>query len=231
LTGWPLRATVGGSEADLGGPRQRAVLARLAVAGGEVVSADRLVDDLWGGADVPARGLASLQVHISHLRRALEPARARRTPASVLVSAPPGYALRLPVTSVDAWRFGELVRRAAAVGPAERHVLLTDALSCWQGDAYAEVAHEPWAAPEAARLAELRLTAVEARAEADLQVGRSALIVADLERHLRDHPAREGAVRLLALALYRSGRQVGQQQPVGFVVHAVHRARDRLRPA
>ncbi|MEV4343061.1 BTAD domain-containing putative transcriptional regulator [Actinoplanes sp. NPDC049596] len=217
----PVRADVGGVVADLGGPRQRAVLARLAVAGGEVVSADRLVDDLWGGADVPARGLASLQVHISHLRRALEPARARRTPASVLVSAPPGYALRLPAEAVDAWHFGDLVRRASTAGPADRHALLSEALARWQGDAYAEVADEPWAAPEAARLAELRLLAVESRAEADLELGRPALVIAELERHLRDHPAREGAVRLLALALYRTGRQ-------GDALATLRRTRDHL---
>ncbi|WP_433296428.1 AfsR/SARP family transcriptional regulator [Actinoplanes sp. CA-030573] len=133
----PLRATVDGRAADLGGPRQRAVLARLAVAGGEVVSADRIIEDLWGGADVPAKQLATLQVHVSHLRRALEPGRQRRTPATVLVSAAPGYALRLPAEAVDAWRFDDLVRRAAAAGPAERHRLLSEALDGWRGGAYA----------------------------------------------------------------------------------------------
>lgn len=204
----PLHATVGGEPAELGGPRQRAVLARLAVAGGEVVPADRLIEDLRGGGDVPARQLATLQVHISHLRRALEPARARRTPASVLVSAAPGYALRLPSEAVDAWRFDDLVRGAAtALAPAERHRLLTEALDGWRGDAYAEVADEPWAAPEVARLTELRLAAVESRAEAALALGRAGIVVAELERHLHDHPGREEAVRLLALALYRGGRQ------------------------
>ena len=118
----PFAATVDGRPADLGGPRQRAVLGRLAVAGGQVVSTDRLVHDLWGETDVPAKALAVLQVHVSHLRRALEPGRARRAPAGVLVSAAPGYALRLGREAVDAWHFDELIRRAggARAGSARR---------------------------------------------------------------------------------------------------------------
>lgn len=217
----PLRASVQGAVADLGGPRQRAVLARLAVAGGDVVSTDRIVDDLWGGADVPAKALATLQVHVSHLRRALEPGRPRRSPASVLVSAAPGYALRLPPAAVDAWHFDDLVRRAAQTGPEEQLRLLDEALGCWQGGAYAEFADEPWAVPEVARLAELRLQAMELRAEAQLALGRPAVVVAELERHLHDNPGREGAVRLLALALYRCGRQ-------GDALAVLRRTREHL---
>ncbi|WP_307872637.1 BTAD domain-containing putative transcriptional regulator [Paractinoplanes ovalisporus] len=217
----PLRVTVRGAAADPGGPRQRAVLARLAVAGGAVVSADRLVDDLWGDADVPAKALATLQVHVSHLRRVLEPGRAPRTVATVLVSAPPGYALRLPAGAVDAWHFDDLVRRAAGAGPADQERLLTEALGCWQGDAYAEVAAEPWAVPEVNRLSELRLHAVEALAEARLALGGAALVTAELERHLHDNPGREAAVRLLALALYRTGRQ-------GDALAVLRRTREHL---
>ncbi|WP_420094707.1 BTAD domain-containing putative transcriptional regulator [Nocardia asteroides] len=217
----PLRATLAGTGADLGGPRQRAVLARLAIAGGEVVSTDRIIDDVWGGADVPARALATLQVHISHLRRALEPDRPRRTPASILVSAAPGYALRLPREAVDAWHFDDLVHRAAGADPAGQLRLLDEALARWRGGAYAEVADEPWAMPEVARLTELRLQAVELRAEAQLALGRPAVVVAELERHLHDNPGREGAVRLLALALYRCGRQ-------GDALAALRRTRDHL---
>ena len=217
----PFAASVDGAPVDLGGPRQRAVLGRLVVAGGHVVSTDRLIDDLWDSSDVPAKALAVLQVHVSHLRRALEPGRERRAPARILVSAAPGYALRLPAAAVDAWHFDDLVRRAAAAPPGPAHELLTEALAAWTGPAYAEVADESWAAPEVARLTELRLAAIEARAEADLALGRPAPVIADLERHLHDHPGREDAVRLLALALYRTGRQ-------GDALTVLRRARDHL---
>ena len=95
--------------ADLGGPRQRAVLALLLVGRGEVVSVDRLVEDLWN-SEPPPRAIGALQAYVSHLRRALEPGRQPRTPATVLVSEPPGYAVRLPVDAVDAWRFEAMVR-------------------------------------------------------------------------------------------------------------------------
>ncbi|NEK57028.1 AAA family ATPase [Geodermatophilus sabuli] len=220
----PLRATVDGEPAALGGPRQRSVLARLAVAGGHVVSTDRVIDDLWEG-EPPPKALASLQVHVSHLRRALEPARERRAEASVLVSAPPGYALRLPRGSVDAWRFDDLVALAQdEPDPAVRRRLLDEALACWSGPAYAEVADASWAGPEVARLDELRLVARESRAEADLELGNATAVVPGLERLLHDHPARERPVRLLTLALYRSGRQ-------GDALAVLRRAREHLADA
>ncbi|MGY1827045.1 BTAD domain-containing putative transcriptional regulator [Blastococcus sp. SYSU DS0541] len=217
----PLRATVAGAPAVLGGPRQRSVLARLAVAGGHVVSTDRIVDDLWDG-EPPPKALASLQVHVSHLRRALEPTRRTRAEATVLVSRAPGYALHLPREAVDAWLFADLVARAQGEpDAAARRELLDRALACWRGPAYAEVADTGWAAPEVARLDELRVTALEARAEADLDLGRAAAVVAELDRLVRAHPGRERAVRLLALALYRGGRQ-------GDALGVLRRARAHL---
>ncbi|ODU00722.1 MAG: hypothetical protein ABS81_22850 [Pseudonocardia sp. SCN 72-86] len=202
----PLRADVDGRPADLGGPRQRAVLARLAVAGGQPVSADLLVDDIWSG-EPPPRALAALQVHVSHLRRILEPDRPPRAPATVLVSVAPGYALALQPDALDSRRAARLLDEAAALPSAAAIAPLRAALDCWTGSAYAEFADEPWAAPEAARLAELRLQAVERLAEARLATGEAAAVVPDLDRHVRDHPLREEAVRLLVLALYRAGRQ------------------------
>ncbi|MGY1722771.1 BTAD domain-containing putative transcriptional regulator [Blastococcus sp. SYSU DS0533] len=217
----PMLAAVAGAPAVLGGPRQRSVLARLAVAGGHVVSTDRIVDDLWDG-EPPPKALASLQVHVSHLRRALEPARPTRSEATVLVSRAPGYALHLPREAVDAWRFADLVARAQGEpDPVPRRELLERALACWRGPAYAEVADTAWAAPEVARLDELRLTALEARAQADLDLGRAGAVVPELDRLVRENPGRERAVRLLALALYRGGRQ-------GDALGVLRRAREHL---
>ncbi|WP_037971920.1 BTAD domain-containing putative transcriptional regulator [Streptosporangium amethystogenes] len=204
----PLQAEINGRTVDLGTSRQRAVVARLVAAGGHVVSTDRFIDDLWRGQP-PPKALAALQVYVSNLRRALEPGRLPRTPATVLVSAAPGYRLRLEPERVDAWLFPRLVDAAGAalaVGDGARALEAVDrALALWQGPAYAEFADDEWAEPEAVRLGELRLVAVEHRAEALLVLGRNAEI--ELEQHVRAHPLRENAVRLLALAYYRAGRQ------------------------
>ncbi|TQS45763.1 BTAD domain-containing putative transcriptional regulator [Cryptosporangium phraense] len=216
----PLRAEVAGRPVELGSPRQRAVLARLVSARGHVVSTERFVDDLWQG-EPPPKALAALQVYVSHLRRVLEPDRAPRTPAQVLVSAAPGYALRLAADGADAWRFERLIEEAGKAAPAGAVVLLDRALAQWNGPAYAEFADEPWAVPEAERLEELRRIVVERRAEALLAAGSSAEAVVDLERHVRAHPLREDAVALLALALYRAGRQA-------HALAALRAARERL---
>ncbi|MFC5137710.1 BTAD domain-containing putative transcriptional regulator [Actinomycetospora rhizophila] len=202
----PLRATVDGAPVELGGPARRAVLARLAVAGGEVVTADRLVDDLAGGHPGP-NALASLQVHVSHLRRVLEPRRAPRTPSRVLVTAAPGYALRLPgADALDAARLTRLVDRARGEAPDRAAALLREALGVRRGPAYAEFADEGWARAEAARLDEVVRSARERLAAAELALGRHADVVPLLEGHVRDHPLREEGVRLLATALHRAGR-------------------------
>ncbi|GHJ43468.1 ATPase AAA [Catellatospora sp. TT07R-123] len=217
----PLQLWVAGRLVDAGTPRQRAVLARLVEAAGEVVPADRLIEDLWQG-EPPPKALGSLQVYVSNLRRVLEPDRPARTPAEVLVSAVPGYALRLERADVDVWRFEDLVTAATAhPDPARVEALADEALGLWRGPAYAEAADERWAQPEAARLQELRAIAVEYRADAVLRQGGAARIVPDLDRHVRAYPLREEAVRLLALALYRSGRQAD-------ALAALRGARDRL---
>ncbi|TDD80827.1 hypothetical protein E1293_19995, partial [Actinomadura darangshiensis] len=157
----------------------------------------------------------------SHLRRALEPGRPPRTPARVLVTEPPGYALRLPDDGVDAWRFDALIDESAALldgDAAEARRRAEAALAEWRGPAYAEFADLPWAAAEAARLDERRRLAVERRAGAMLRLGAAAEAVPDLDAHAAGNPLREEAWRLLALALYRTGRQ-------GDALAALRRAR------
>ncbi|MFB9178767.1 BTAD domain-containing putative transcriptional regulator [Dactylosporangium sucinum] len=198
-----------GGAVDLGGPRQRAVLALLLSARGEVVSVDRMIDDLWRG-EAPPRAIASLQAYVSNLRRLLEPGRERRAPARLLVSAPPGYAIRLPADAVDAWRFERLLTEARAVhaaDPGRARLLLRAGLELWRGNAYAEFAEEAWAQAEAARLEELRLVARELLLDAGLRTGDAAEVVAEAEVLTRRAPLREENWRLLALALWSTGRQ------------------------
>lgn len=196
----------------LKGPRHRAVLARLLIARGRVVPVDVLVDDLW--PDPPAGAVGALQTFVSALRRALEPDRAPRAPARLLVTSGPGYALR--AESVDAWSFEAAVTTpGAALSPVD------EALGLWRGPAYAEFADEPWARGEINRLDELRRLGVERRAAALLELGRAAEAVPDLEAHVEAWPLREDGWRLLALALYRAGRQ-------GDALGALRRARHVL---
>ncbi|MEV0151495.1 MULTISPECIES: BTAD domain-containing putative transcriptional regulator [unclassified Nonomuraea] len=211
----PFQAWSDGVPLDLGGRRQRAVLARLLVAGGRAVPVTTLIDELWPG-DPPAQALSTVQGYVSRLRRALEPGRAPREEAGVLVSAAPGYALRAGAEQVDAWRFESLVQSDG--DPARVWTAMEEALALWRGPALAEFADLTWAVTESGRLEELRLIAVERRAGAGLALGRATALVADLEAHASAYPLREEAWRLLALALYRTGRQ-------GDALGALRRAR------
>ncbi|MEU6409236.1 AfsR/SARP family transcriptional regulator [Microbispora sp. NPDC046933] len=194
-----------GGAIDLKGPRHRAVLARLIVARGRVVPVTRLIDDLWD--EPPAGATGAVRTFVAALRRALEPDRPPRTPARLLVTDGPGYALRAGADAVDAWRFGHAVAATADLSPEDGLGRLEEALGWWRGPAYAEFADQDWARAERSRLAELRLHAVERHAEMRLALGRAAEAVPDLDAHAAGHPWREEAWRLLALALYRSGRQ------------------------
>ncbi|MGA5823358.1 AfsR/SARP family transcriptional regulator [Kitasatospora sp. NPDC094028] len=200
-----LTAERDGTALALKGPRHRAVLARLIVARHRVVPVTRLIDDLW--TDPPPAALGALRTFVADLRRTLEPERPPRAPARLLATEGPGYVLRPAPHTVDAWRFETAVAEATGL-PAERALArLDDALALWRGPAYADHAEEDWTRAERTRLTELRLRAVEQRAEALLTLGRAAQAVPDLRAHLADHPWREDAWRLLALAQYRTGRQ------------------------
>lgn len=200
-------ASLHGRPLQLGGRRQRAVLALLVIGRGGVVTTDRLIEALWSDAP-PSGAVGSLQAYVSRLRRQLEPEQAARARSGFIVSEGGGYALRLPEGAVDAWRFERAVARDAAhAGPARTQSALGEALALWRGPAFAEYEAEPWAETEAARLAELREVARERLLASQLDHAESALLVPELEALVAEDPLREERWRLLALALYRSHRQ------------------------
>lgn len=187
----------------LRGPRHRAVLARLLIAHRRVVPVRVLVDDLW---DHPPDGaVGAIQTFVATLRQAVEPGRPPRTPAKLLVTEGAGYALR--AESVDAWRFEAALTEAGKQRAEDALKTLDAALALWRGPAYSEFAEERWARAEVSRLHELRLLAMERRAEAALTLGQAAAVAADLRAHVAEHPWREHGWRLLALSLYQAGRQ------------------------
>ena len=194
----PLEVWEDGQALQLGSPKQRATLVLLLLDAGRVVSSDRLVDALWGERP-PRTAATSLQNFVSHLRKALG--------GDVLVTRPGGYQLAVRPEQVDAERFRRLLDDARTAPPEKRSGLLAQALSMWRGPPLADFAFEPFAQADISRLEELRLTAVEERIEADLEAGRHADLVAELEPLLAANPLRERLRRHLMLALYRSGRQ------------------------
>jgi DNA-binding SARP family transcriptional activator len=199
-----------GRRLELGGPKQRAVLALLLLHAGRVVSIDRLCHQLWVGEPSP-RHHGTLHAYVSHLRRLLEPGRRAGTTQHLLLTRGSGYLLQIDPGQVDAWRFERLVeqgRRAVVAGEFERaEDLLGSAFVLWRGPALADFAYELFAEAEAARLEELRMAAVEDRMDAALGRGRHVTAVAELEQLVKSHPLRERLYGQLMLALYRSGRQ------------------------
>jgi DNA-binding SARP family transcriptional activator len=186
------------TQLQLGGPKQRAVLAVLLLDAGRVVSSDRLIDLLWG-EQPPPTAATSLQNFISQLRKLFG--------ADVLATKPPGYRLEISPQQLDLERFRLLVEDAKQGRPAERSSKLREALALWRGPPLADLAFETFAQNEIARLEELRLSALEEQIEADLDDGRHAELVGELEPLVREHPLRERLRGQLMLALYRSGRQ------------------------
>lgn len=195
---------------DLGPPKQRAVLALLALNPGETMSMDRLADELWPEGP-PANLKGTLQAYISHLRKALEPGRLPRTPPQVLVTGARGYRLKIVPEQVDLTRFACAADEGRRILAAGDHAAalgrLKDALSLWRGDPLAEFADYPFTRPVAARLGELRHRAAEDLFEARLALGDSGSCVPDLEQLVDAHPYRERLWGLLVRALYRAGRQ------------------------
>ena len=194
----PLEARAGRERIPLGGPRQRAVLADLVLHAGSVVSTDTLIDDLWAGAPPPTAE-AIVQNAVSRLRRVLGKA--------AIETRAPGYVLRVEPGAIDARRFERLVHEARPLPPAERSAGLRDALGLWRGSPFADLGFESFLQAEVARLDELRLTALEDRIEAEIELGRQDDVIPDAAPLAAQHPDRERLCRLLMLALARAGRQ------------------------
>ncbi|MFI7446685.1 BTAD domain-containing putative transcriptional regulator [Nonomuraea sp. NPDC049714] len=192
-----------GAPIDLGGTRVRALLARLALAGNEVVSVDSLLDGLWG--DHSSGGtLNALHALVHRLRKAL-------AGAGVVETVAGGYRLRLRSEQVDAVRFEEQAKRGSrelAAGAAQLAAsLLEEALALWRGEALADVRDIPFAGTAGARLDELRIGALEDRFEAELRLGHHGEILADVEAAAAAHPLRERLAGLRMRALHAAGRQ------------------------
>src|SRR6266508_635932 len=190
----PLESEQGGEPVAIGGQKQRAVLALLLLRAGEVVSTDRLIQDLWG-ENPPRTAATSLQNAVSQLRKALG--------AETLVTRGHGYLV--DIDQVDAHRFERLVRRARGEDPEPRARLLREALELWRGPALADFTYESFAQGEIKRLEDLQLAALEELIDAELELGRAAELVGELEALVDQNPLRERLRGQLMLALYRSG--------------------------
>src|SRR5580692_10473714 len=197
-----LEALAGGVPVPVRGAKQRALLALLALQRGQPVSADRLIDLLWGDGQA-ANPANALQAQIGQLRRTLGPAAILTTEA--------GYALAAGPDEVDVVRFEQLVakgQRLAAEGEtALASTTLGEALRLRRGEPLAEFTYAGFFDAERARLDELILVAIESRAGADLGLGRHGELAGELEARCQEHPLRERLWELLILALYRGGRQ------------------------
>jgi YVTN family beta-propeller protein len=198
----PLEVLDDGRQLALGGTRQRALLASLLLHANEVVSTDRLVEDVWG-ENPPETGPKALQVAVSQLRKTLQPSADGR-----LATRAPGYVLQVEPGELDRDRFERLVAEGARERDAEKRAAsLREALALWRGPPLADLAYESFAQPAIAHLEEERLAALEERIDADLEAGRDAALVGELEALVARFPLRERLRGQLMLALYRSGRQ------------------------
>ncbi|MDX6400653.1 MAG: hypothetical protein QOF27_1259, partial [Gaiellaceae bacterium] len=197
----PVEVWDGDRVLPLPGGKPRAVLALLLLHVNEVVSADRVIDEIWG-EHAPDTAQTALHGYVSRLRKVLGP--------SVVETRAGGYAATVEPDALDVARFTaglEEGRRLRERDPARAATLLRDALALWRGPALADFAFEPFAQAEIVRLEELRLVALEERIEADLALSRHAALAGELEALVAHHPLRERFRAQLMLALYRAGRQ------------------------
>lgn len=199
----PLTVSLDGERLQLGGRKQRSLLALLALEAGDVVPVDRLIEELWPAADSGAK--SRLQVYVSQLRGALGPG------GRAIAWRSDGYVLELPEDAVDARRFERLAGTGAnllrASDPEAAGLILREALALWRGAALADCSFGPLTQPAIARLEEMRLTSLENRIDSDLALGRAQELIAELEELAAEDPLRERLRGQQMLALYRAGRQ------------------------
>ena len=194
----PLEVVDEGRALSLGGRQQRALLACLLLRANQVVSSDRIVDELWSETPPPTAAKA-VQVYVSKLRKQLGEDR--------LVTRAPGYVLVVRPSELDLTRFEELVAQARRAAPERAAELLREALALWRGPPLSDLAYEELAQADIARLEELRLAAVEDRIDAELASGGHREALGELESLVAANPLRERLAGQLMVALYRSGRQ------------------------
>ena len=203
----PLEVASRGNQADLGPPKQRALLALVALSPNEVVSTDQLIFQLWG-EHPPRTARHSIQIYVSELRKAL----ALLADAPTIATRPPGYRLEVAPGAIDVHQFERLVhdaRRAAQVGKLEAaSEAFSDALELWSGPALAEFVYDDFAQSWIRRLHALRLDAIAELARVEIETRRYADALQLITSARVEEPLREDYLELLMLALYRSGRHV-----------------------
>jgi DNA-binding SARP family transcriptional activator len=199
-----------GCAVELTGAKPRALLTLLLSEPGRVIGIDRIVDTLWGD-DPPPTVTGTLQSYVSQLRRVLEPGRGPRQAPSVLLTQPPGYAVRVAPEDLDLLVFRGLVEegdRAVTAGDAARGVaLLGQAMSLWRGEPLADLSDAAGTSTERLRIVELHVRAQERRCDALLALGRPEAAITDLQRLVAENPLRERLWARLVTALYQADRQ------------------------
>jgi DNA-binding SARP family transcriptional activator len=205
----PLEVLDEGREVALGGSKQRALLAVLVLHANETLSTDRLIEELWG-EHPPATAAKTVQVHVSRLRKALPRG------GDLIATRERGYRLELDPDRLDARRFERLLAQArdhlAAERPRPAAAALDEGLALWRGEPLADLAYEPFAQREVARLADLRVAALELQIDARLALGGHTEVIGQLEALIAEHPFRERLRAQLMLALYRADRQADALQ-------------------
>jgi serine/threonine protein kinase/DNA-binding SARP family transcriptional activator/WD40 repeat protein len=196
----PVEVRRDGQEIPLGGPQQRRLLSVLLSVPGQALSADRIEEAMWPGGDAPEGARRALHTYVSRLRAAVGD--------GAVVTRPEGYLVDIGSDDLDSAAFERLLDTARAAAPTHRVALLDEALALWRGPAFGEFGGEWWARPIAARLEELRLTAIEERIAMLVELGDPERAVSDAEGFAAAYPLRERPVELMARALVASGRQV-----------------------